>query len=103
VRPYDAVCRYGGEEFLLILPGCSLADAVARAEQIRNAVSGAGFEVPEGPLQLTCSLGAASVVGASDFDAVRLIREADEALYAAKDRGRNRVEVFAGDNLTLAK
>jgi two-component system cell cycle response regulator len=94
VRPYDAPCRYGGEEFLVVLPGCDLAGATTRAEQIRCAITGTPFQVPEGVLNVTCSLGVTASSGVAGFDATRLIQEADEALYAAKHNGRNRVEAF---------
>jgi two-component system cell cycle response regulator len=95
VRPYDAPCRYGGEEFLIVLPGCDLDDATLRAEEIRAAIAATPFQIAEGALNLSCSLGVAASSGAAGFQASALIQEADEALYAAKNNGRNRVEVFA--------
>jgi two-component system cell cycle response regulator len=94
VRLYDSVCRYGGEEFLIILPGCDVAGAMLRAEEIRRAVAADAFQIPEGRLEITCSLGVACSSGANSSDLSELIREADEALYAAKHHGRNHVEVF---------
>jgi diguanylate cyclase (GGDEF)-like protein len=95
VRPYDSPCRYGGEEFLIVLPGCDLEGATMRAEEIRSAMAGTPFQVPEGVLSVTCSLGVTALTGDAGFDEVALLHEADEALYAAKRNGRNRVEVFA--------
>jgi two-component system cell cycle response regulator len=95
VRPYDAPCRYGGEEFLIVLPGCDLDDAALRAEQIRAAISATPFRIEEGAITLSCSLGVTASSGAAGFAASALIQEADGALYAAKSNGRNRVEVFA--------
>lgn len=94
VRPYDSVCRYGGEEFLMVLPGCDLTDANLRAEQIRAAIAASPFRIPEGNVNLTCSLGVAASSGPAGFDASLLAHEADEALYTAKHNGRNRVECF---------
>jgi two-component system cell cycle response regulator len=94
VRPYDAVCRYGGEEFLIVLPGCDLADATLRAEQIRSAIAATPFQIPEGDVNLTCSLGVTASSGPAGYDAALLAHEADEALYTAKHNGRNRVESF---------
>jgi diguanylate cyclase (GGDEF)-like protein len=95
VRPYDSPCRYGGEEFLIVLPGCDLAGAAVRAEEIRSALAAAPFHIPEGVLSVTCSLGVTASSGEAGFDASALLHEADAALYAAKHNGRNRVEVFA--------
>jgi diguanylate cyclase (GGDEF)-like protein len=103
IRPYDAACRYGGEEFLMVLPGCGLAGAVNRAQDIRTAIAQSPFEIPEGSLNVTCSLGVASTGGVCGFDAALLVREADEALYAAKRNGRNRVEMASSEVLILAK
>ena len=93
--PTTAPCRYGGEEFLIILPGCDIANATMRAEEIRSAFSTMPFQIPEGVLNVTCSLGVTASSGTAGFDATALIQEADHALYAAKNNGRNRVEVFA--------
>lgn len=95
VRPYDMPCRYGGEEFLIVLPGCDLAGATIRAEEVRSALAAPPFQIPEGVLSVTCSLGVTASSGDAGFDASALLHEADEALYAAKHNGRNRVEVFA--------
>jgi two-component system, cell cycle response regulator len=92
VRPYDAVCRYGGEEFLIVLPGCDLADATLRAEQIRATMAATPFQIAESNINLTCSLGVAASSGPAGFDATLLTHEADDALYTAKRSGRNRVE-----------
>ena len=93
VRTYDALCRYGGEEFLIVLPGCDLGDATLRAEQVRSAIAATPFQIPEGSLNITCSLGVSAISSTAKFDANALLHEADEALYTAKHNGRNRVEV----------
>jgi two-component system, cell cycle response regulator len=103
IRPYDAACRYGGEEFLMILPGCGIAGAVNRAQDVRTAIAQAPFQIPEGSVNVTCSLGVASTGGVCGFDAALLVREADEALYAAKRNGRDRVEMASPEVLMLAK
>jgi diguanylate cyclase (GGDEF)-like protein len=91
VRAYDSVGRYGGEEFLIVLPGCDLESACARAESVRRAVGSDGFDIGGATVRVTCSIG---VSCAEDLagDARWLAREADRALYRAKDGGRNRVE-----------
>jgi diguanylate cyclase (GGDEF)-like protein len=86
VRTYDWVGRYGGEEFLLILPGSGYVHARQRAEELRIAVQNACLQDGEHTIPLTASFGVASGFPSSHEE---LIREADEALYRAKNSGRN--------------
>jgi diguanylate cyclase (GGDEF)-like protein len=86
VRSYDWVGRYGGEEFLLILPGSNFSSARLRAEQLRVAVQSARVVSGEQPIHMSASLGVASGFP-SDYEA--LIKAADAALYTAKSSGRN--------------
>jgi diguanylate cyclase (GGDEF)-like protein len=88
LRPYDCVGRYGGEEFLMILPNCETESALIRAEQLRVAVQSARIMDGETLLQVTASLGVASVLSSHD-DAETVIRAVDTALYRAKSCGRN--------------
>jgi diguanylate cyclase (GGDEF)-like protein len=90
LRPYDCVGRYGGEEFLLILPNCKSESALARAEELRIAVQSERILDGEISLQLTASFGVASVLP-SHNGAEAAIRAVDAALYRAKRSGRNRV------------
>jgi len=92
VRRYDAVGRYGGEEFLMVLPGCELPMGVALAERIREAIGVECFRAGDTEITLTCSLGAACATPPHMPQADDLVREADAALYRAKHHGRNRVE-----------
>ena len=92
MRPYDAVGRYGGEEFLVVLPGCDRAGAEALADRLRLSICSAPFDTSEGLIPVTVSLGVA-VTRAGEHDAAALVRAADQALYLAKENGRNRVEV----------
>ena len=80
--------RYGGEEFLLILPNCGIESALIRAEQIRLAVQSARVMDGEIMLQVTASFGVASAFP-SDYEAEAVIRAVDTALYRAKNSGRN--------------
>jgi diguanylate cyclase (GGDEF)-like protein len=86
-RAGDCAARYGGEEFALILPGLSLAEAIALAECIRADV---GAIAHDGLTGITVSIGAAALVPSSRTRADRLLHDADAALYGAKDQGRNR-------------
>jgi two-component system cell cycle response regulator len=92
VRRYDAVGRYGGEEFLMVLPGCELPPGLALAERIRHAIGSECFRAGETEIRLTCSLGAACAIPPAIPPADDLVREADAALYRAKREGRDRVE-----------
>jgi diguanylate cyclase (GGDEF)-like protein len=88
LRPYDYVGRYGGEEFLLILPNCGMESALLRAEQLRVAVQSARVLDGETTLQVTASFGVASLLPSHD-EAETVIRAVDAALYRAKSSGRN--------------
>ena len=94
VRPYDAVGRYGGEEFLIVFPGCSAANLVVGAERLRRCIADPPIETSAGQLPVTLSLGLASAEQGEKetLDCETFLHTADDALYAAKARGRNRVE-----------
>jgi diguanylate cyclase len=83
----DLPCRYGGEEFGIILPATETAGACAVAERIRQAVESSVTICGDKKLKVTCSLGLAQVMPFDD--ATQLIRRADDALYASKKAGRN--------------
>jgi len=97
VRDYDVVGRYGGEEFLIFLPGCPSRKTADRAEQIRLAFSSPPFHTKVGPLNITLSIGAVAAADWNTASAEELIRIADAALYRAKNAGRNRTEVASPD------
>jgi diguanylate cyclase (GGDEF)-like protein len=92
-RAYDYIGRYGGEEFLFILPECCGMCAFAFAERLRLSISSNGMDVSEGIIPVTISLGVASSGAVHGWDAEALVKAADTALYRAKELGRNRVEV----------
>ncbi|RMF77780.1 MAG: diguanylate cyclase [Nitrospirae bacterium] len=91
LRRYDLLGRYGGEEFLAVLPGCAEAEVGGVGERMRKAVAGLELEVEDGPLRVTASFGTASTGEEGVPDLARLVQLADEALYRAKEQGRNRV------------
>ncbi len=96
VRSYDWVGRYGGEEFLLVLPGSGFLAATSRAEEMRATVQAAKHQYEGTTIQITASFGVASGFP-SDFEA--MLQAADTALYRAKNNGRNCVMVTEIDCL----
>lgn len=93
LRSYDLCGRYGGEEFLTVLPRCGRANALEVGERIRRAVAAEPFEIDSIRLKVTVSIGVATTIGDEDVSARKMIRAADHALYKAKREGRNRVEM----------
>ena len=98
LRDDDLLCRYGGEEFCIILPEVSVTEAIAVAERLRSQVeSRAGKGIRSTPgIKITASFGVA-VLEESIADPVELIDRADQALYRAKRNGRNRVTQWEAD------
>jgi diguanylate cyclase (GGDEF)-like protein len=93
IRDTDIVGRYGGEEFVVLLPENNLSSALEAAERLRTAI--AGLRIPSGlgsAIQITASIGAAEIIPGVD-DLETLIGLADRAMYTAKQGGRNRVAV----------
>jgi diguanylate cyclase (GGDEF)-like protein len=90
VRPYDSVGRYGGEEFLIVAPGCGLVEAAELAERVRSHVAGCSIVAAGSSVRVSLSLGVATSSIAADAE--KLLHAADTALYQAKNAGRNRVE-----------
>jgi diguanylate cyclase (GGDEF)-like protein len=93
VRPYDVVGRYGGEEFLMIVPSSDARGTMGLAERIRKSVEERPVQTDAGEIHMTISLGVAVADPVVPVDAQALLQVADDALYRAKDRGRNRCEL----------
>jgi diguanylate cyclase (GGDEF)-like protein len=96
LRHGDAFGRYGGEEFVVVLPGASAVDARAVAERVRADVERSCREVEGKLIGLTISVGVAAYAGGMQSSA-DLIAEADDAMYEAKRKGRNCVFVYGRD------
>lgn len=96
IRGVDLVARFGGEEFFVAMPDIDQHAAAAAAERIRHSIEGAAVVFPDGSgeVDVTVSIGVA-IATAADADAESIIRRADQALYASKEAGRNRVSFFA--------
>ncbi len=95
LKEQDALVRWGGEEFLIILAKTSADNALSLAEALRVAIEGASFYTREGKIRVTASLG----VAVDSADTADLLHRADAALYAAKDNGRNNVMLSSRDAL----
>lgn len=93
MRPYDMVGRYGGEEFLMIVPRCDSTFASYVAERIRSAIASQPIRIGNQDINVTISLGVAAMRGIEDRDSEALIQAADQALYQAKNNGRNQVVI----------
>lgn len=93
VRNDDIVCRYGGDEFLLILPDTSAEDANRIAERARRTVAESPVQIREGVLSASVSIGLASRHRGSEVTADDLVKQIDEALLACKREGRNRIRM----------
>lgn len=92
-RPADLLCRYGGEEFAVILPNTHSQGAYYLACELQEAVQGLALEHPDSPHQyITLSLGVSAQVPSRQEQAVLFLQAADQALYQAKESGRNAVK-----------
>jgi diguanylate cyclase (GGDEF)-like protein len=100
VRPYDSVGRYGGEEFLIVAPGCGAGEIWELAERVRTHVSSCSIMAGGSHVKVTLSLGLATGEAAADME--KVLRASDAAMYQAKRAGRNRVEPTLGKAATAS-
>jgi diguanylate cyclase (GGDEF)-like protein len=91
-RTYDAVGRFGGDEFLVVVPGCGTAQALAQAERLREVVCAQPITFNDLSINVTVSVGVATLCRPTQHGLQALIASADQALYRAKAGGRNRIE-----------
>jgi two-component system, cell cycle response regulator len=92
IRGIDLACRYGGEEFVVVMPDTDLAIATMVAERLRRRIASEPFSIDEGKaaVEITISVGLATRT-TNDDTAANILKRADQALYRAKRDGRNRV------------
>ena len=92
IRNIDLACRYGGEEFVIVMPETDMAVATSVAERLRRRIAAEPFAIQQntGQIEITISIGIAALGGTGD-NAAALLKRADQALYRAKREGRNRV------------
>lgn len=94
MRQYDSVGRYGGEEFLMVLPGCDELCTASQSERMRVALASEPMMINDVARKVTCSFGATCWKPGMSINAEALIRTADDALYMAKNQGRDRTVVL---------
>jgi len=90
-RQTDSISRYGGEEFVVLMPDSNHLGAMEQAEKLRAAIADSTLEWHEHHLKPTCSVGVATLYPSRDMDSEILLTAADKALYKAKAQGRNRI------------
>ena len=91
IRATDVICRYGGDEFIVLMPEAGRDEALAMAERLREEIMRMTVVTPEGTLMMTVSLGVANLGPSGEDDLDSLINRADRAMYQAKAAGRNTV------------
>ncbi len=102
LRRHDFIARLGGDEFGILMHNCSVQQAIYVCEQLCNMVKDFNFAWEDRRFTIGVSIGI-STISERNHSAVELLKEADAACYAAKDRGRNRVHVYRPDDKELAQ
>ena len=103
LRVYDGVGRYGGEEFLMVLPNCDLTNALLRANEVREVVASTPVLCSGVERSITMSMGVTVSNSIGKNEVEELLNRADAALYKAKDNGRNRIEHFVAKDKAAAR
>ena len=101
MRTYDSLGRYGGDEFLAVVPGCDPEGVARFAESFRARIDRKSVETPEGMIPITLSLGVVALENLCNVKAETLVRVADAALYHAKTAGRNRVALATAQDVEV--
>ena len=92
LRAYDSIGRYGGEEFLIVLPSSRQENVLNQAERLRRAISGDLMEIPDTRIAVSISVGVSSCSGEGPQEMETVLKATDAAMYRAKEKGRDRVE-----------
>jgi diguanylate cyclase (GGDEF)-like protein len=95
LRPYDCLGRYGGDEFLIVMPTVTDDELLSIADRVRTAVGTSPIQVPGHAITQTVSIGASIASGDSPQRWESVVLAADKALYSAKKHGRNRAELIS--------
>ena len=101
LRRYEAIGKYGGEEFLILLPGCTMEVGLRRAEELRAAIEATLIRIDSAVISITCSFGITECFGSCSSS--KIIAEADAALYVAKNSGRNCVRSHSGRSVAFSR
>ncbi|MCZ2156713.1 MAG: diguanylate cyclase [Bryobacterales bacterium] len=102
MRPTDFIGRFGGEEFLMVIPGCGFDDTIRAAERIRVAVESVRLRKEDGFVRVTVSAGCTASIPGREDSLEAILRATDEALYESKRQGRNRVSALPMDLYTAS-
>ncbi len=97
LRPRDSIGRFGGEEFIAVLPQCGFDESINAAERLRLALASRPIPHGNSVVPVTISLGCTASIAGADHSLEMLLRAADEALYESKRQGRNRVSALPVD------